>query len=318
MHGSTHDHDHHHHVGEGSERKLLLALLLTLGFAAIEALAGWHANSLALLGDAGHMLTDSLALGIAAMAALMARRPPSDRHSYGMARSKTLAAFVNALFMLLLIGALLWQSILRLDTPHRVDADTVTAVAVIGLLLNLVVAAMLSGHGHDMNTRAALLHVIGDLLGSVAALASGLLIKLTGWMPIDALLAMLIAGLIAASTLGLLRSAMHTLMNGVPRTLSLPEVGYRLAELPGVAGIHDLHIWELDEARIALSAHVSLRSMEDWPGVLKSLRDRAESDFGIAHMTFQPEPIEAMPLTYMSRDRRRADGSDPGVLSRSG
>ncbi|MCB1907581.1 MAG: cation transporter [Rhodocyclaceae bacterium] len=294
-----HSHGHHEQRAAGSERRLLLALALTLGFAGIEAAAGWHADSLSLLGDAGHMLTDSLALGIAALAAVLARRPPTPRHSYGLARSKTLAAFANALFMLLLISALLWQSLQRLDTPRPVDADTVTVVALIGLVINVVVATLLAGHGHDLNTRAALLHVIGDLLGSIAALASGVLIKLTGWMPVDALLAMLIAGLIAASTLGLLRSAMHTLMNGVPRDLSLPEVGRRLAGVDGVNGVHDLHIWELDDQRIALSAHVSVRDMGDWPQVLARLQRCAREAFGIEHPTFQPEPVAVQPLTYV-------------------
>ncbi len=306
---SHHDHDHSHDAPD-TGRRLVLALLLTLGFAVVEAVAGLYASSLALVGDAGHMLTDSLALGIAAMAAVLARRTPTERHSYGFARSKTLAAFANALFMLLLIGLLVWQSIARLSNPQPVNADTVTVVALIGLVINLVVAFMLSGHGHDLNTRAALLHVIGDLLGSVAALASGLLIKLTGWMPIDALLAMLIAGLIAASTLGLLRTAMHTLMNGVPSSLSLPEVGRSLAQVPGVADIHDLHIWELDERHIALSAHVSVRNMQEWPGVLERLKTRCGKAFGITHTTFQPEPIDVRPVRFVAGRRAPGDAED--------
>ncbi|MCB1914666.1 MAG: cation transporter [Rhodocyclaceae bacterium] len=317
MHGTQH-HEHHHdhpaHGAEtGTERRLLMALALTLGFAAIEALAGWHADSLALLGDAGHMLTDSLALGIAALAAVLARRPPTPRHSYGFARSKTIAAFANALFMLLLISALVWQSVQRLDAPRAVDAETVTLVALIGLAINIVVATMLSGHGHDLNTRAALLHVIGDLLGSIAALASGLLIQLTGWMPIDALLAMLIAGLIAASTVSLLRSAMHTLMNGVPRQLSLPAVGRRLAAVDGVRGVHDLHIWALDDQRIALSAHVSVRDMGAWPQVLTRLQRCAQQEFEIDHPTFQPEPMATRPLTYVPPPAPNPQG-ETGVI----
>jgi len=310
MHDHAHDHHHDHpHVQVDSSRRLVLALLMTLGFAFVEALAGMHAGSLALVGDAGHMLTDSLALGIAAMAAVLARRAPTERHSYGFARSKTLAAFANALFMLLLIALLVWQSIVRLGSPQPVNADTVTVVALIGLVVNIVVAFMLSGHGHDLNTRAALLHVIGDLLGSVAALASGLLIKLTGWMPIDALLAMLIAGLIASSTLGLLRSAMRTLMNGVPASLSLPEVGRALARVPGVTDIHDLHIWELDERHFALSAHVGVRELKDWPGVLERLEAYCHRDFGIAHTTFQPELPAARPVNFMRPEKRHGPGA---------
>lgn len=298
---SAHTHHPHHAHGEAQgtpARRLSLALMLTLGFAIIEAAAGWHARSLALIGDAGHMLTDSLALAIAALAAGLARRPPSARHSYGLARAKTLAAFANALFMVALIAVLLWQSIARLGAPQAIDADTVTVVALIGLVINLVVASMLSAHAHDLNARAALLHVIGDLLGSIAALASGVLIKLTGWTPIDALLAMLIAGLIAASTLGLLRSAMHTLLNGVPRDLSLPEVGRRLASIEGVDAVHDLHVWEIDDRQIALSAHLVMRELGAWPRILGEIRRRAEQEFGITHVTVQPElPAEA-PLRF--------------------
>lgn len=298
-----HHHDHHpdqedHRTG-GAERRLLAALALTLAFALVEAIAGWHAGSLALIGDAGHMLTDSFALGIAAMAALLARRPPTDRLSFGFARSKALAAFANALFMLVLIAVLLWQALQRLGEPRPIDADAVTVVAFIGLAVNIAVAAMLSGHHHDLNTRGALLHVLGDLLGSIAALASGVLIKLTGWTPLDPLLAMLIAGLIASSTIGLLRSAMHTLMNGVPRALSLPAVGQRLAGVEGVAGVHDLHIWEIDDGQVALSAHVLVRDPADWPEVLPRLQGVARDAFGIDHVTFQPEPLAAVPLRFV-------------------
>ena len=311
-----HDHHSHAHGADGpADRRLLLALALTLSFAFVEAIAGWFAGSLALIGDAGHMLTDSLALGIAAMAAALSRRPPTARLSFGLARSKALAAFTNALLMLILIGVLLWQAVRRLNTPHPVDADTVTVVALIGLMLNIVVAIMLSRGADDLNTRGALLHVVGDLLGSVAALASGVLIKLTGWMPIDALLAMLISGLIAASTVSLLRSAMHALLNGVPHDISLPEVGRSLASQEGVDTVHDLHIWALDDDHVALSAHIVVRDPASWPTLLPRLQQLALDQFGIAHVTFQPECVPTAPLRYVDRPAEDAEPGKSGAVA---
>ena len=296
---NAHSHGHGHSHGEGASRfALLFALCLTAGYAIIEALAGWWAGSLALLGDAGHMLTDSLALGLAAGAAWLARRPPSHRLTYGFGRAESLAAFVNGMFMLAVIVAISWHAILRLIEPQAVAGGTVTVVALIGLAINIGAAWLLSRGGSDLNTRAALLHVLGDLLGSVAALVAGLVIQFTGWMPIDPLLSMLICGLILASTLNLLRQVLTTLLDGVPESLSLREVGRAMAAVDGVTSVHDLHIWSLGSNRIALSAHIVVADTARWPDILTRLNALLEETFSIDHSTLQPELARAEPLVF--------------------
>ncbi|TVO55331.1 cation diffusion facilitator family transporter [Denitromonas halophila] len=305
MHDHGHGHTHGHHHGQAaSSAALLLALGLTLGFSFVEALAGWWASSLALLGDAGHMLTDSFALGLAAVAARLAQRPPSQRLSYGLGRMEALAALINGLLMIAVVAAIVWHAVERLLTPQTVAGGTVTVVALIGLIINIAAAWLLSRGGNDLNTRAALLHVMGDLLGSVAALAAGLIIQFTGWMPIDPLLSVLICGLILASTLSLLRQVFTTLLEGVPESLSLPEVGRSMAAVDGIVSVHDLHIWSLGAGRVALSAHVVITSLTDWPAVLPRLQTALASQFGIEHATLQPEVPRTEPIVFK---RKRGD-----------
>ena len=310
-----HDHDHHdhHHHDHSASRFLPLALALTLGFAAVEAVAGWWSGSLALLGDAGHMLTDAMSLGLAAIAARVAQRAPSNRHSYGLRRVEALAALVNSLFMLAVVGGLVWHAVERLLNPREVAGEAVIVVALGGLVLNIVVAWLLTRGEGDLNTRGALLHVIGDLLGSVAALASGVVILYTGWTPIDPMLTMLICGLILFSTLSLLRRVVHTLLEGVPDGLSLPEVGRAMATVDGVRSVHDLHIWSIDSRGTALSAHVVLANAARWPAVLEAERHLLHTRFGIEHATLQPELPPAQPLVFTPRGTRRAaPDSAPG------
>lgn len=266
--------------------------MLTLGFAAIEAVAGLISGSLALLGDAGHMLTDSLSLGLAAAAALLARRSPSVRHSYGLGRAEILAALVNASTMLVIVIWICLEAVERFAQPQPVQGGVVMLVALIGLLINLGAVWLLSGHGHDLNVRGALLHVLGDLLGSVAALVSGAVILVTGWTPIDPILSLLIVLLIAVSALRLLREALHALMEGVPLHLDLKRVGYSMAAVDGVVSVHDLHIWSVSSSKVALSAHIMLRHIDDWPEVLDGLRQLLAKRYAIEHVTLQPEVNE--------------------------
>ncbi|HRP24533.1 MAG TPA: cation diffusion facilitator family transporter [Thauera sp.] len=301
----SHEHGHqHHHHDHSASRFLPLALALTLGFAAVEAIAGWWSGSLALLGDAGHMLTDAMSLGLAAIAARVALRAPSHRHSYGLRRVEALAALVNSLLMLAVVGGLVWHAIDRLLEPRPILGEAVIVVALGGLVLNLVVAWLLTRGEADLNTRGALLHVMGDLLGSVAALASGLVIQFSGWTPIDPLLTMLICGLILFSTMSLLRRVVHTLLEGVPEGVSLPDVGRAMAAVPDVRSVHDLHIWSLDSRRTALSAHVVLADARRWPTVLAALRTMLQERFGIEHVTLQPELPPAQPLVFSPRAPR--------------
>ena len=288
-HHDEHDHAHHHHGAYTSARVLTFALVLTLGFAAVEALAGWWSGSLALLSDAGHMVTDSMSLALAAVAARLSVQPASATHSYGLRRVETLAGLLNGLAMLAVVAIIVWHAVERLLEPRAIQGMAVMLVAAIGLIVNLIVAWLLSRGEANLNTRAALLHVMGDLLGSVAALVAGMVIHFTGWTPIDPLLSMLICGLILAATLRLLRQAVHTLLDGVPPRITLPEVGTTMASVEGVTSVHDLHIWNLDSRETALSAHVVLMRAEDWPAVLPRLQSLLAARFGIGHITLQPE-----------------------------
>lgn len=292
MHGHRHHHAHDGHV-MGSTRKLLLALGLTLGFALVEAVAGWWSGSLALLGDAGHMLTDSMSLGLAAAAAMLAKRAPSPLHSYGFGRAEIVAALINALTMMAIVVLIGAEALDRLGSPEPVKGGIVMAVALVGLLINLGAAWLLSGDRHNMNVRAALLHVMGDLLGSVAALVSGIVIVFTGWTTIDPLLSLLIVVLILVSAVRVLREAVHALMEGVPLHLDLERVGHAMANVEGVISVHDLHIWSLSSKRVALSAHIVIADFNQWPQTLHRLQHDLDSQFAITHVTLQPEVAEA-------------------------
>lgn len=298
-HGAGHSHAHPGQPQHGST--LLAALLLTFAFAGVEALAGWWAGSLALLADAVHMLTDGSSLALAAAAAWLARRPPSLRHSYGFARAEVLAALVNSVLMLVLLGFIVHEAIGRIGTPRDIQGGTVVGVAVIGLMVNLVVAWLLSRGAQTLNSRAAMLHVLGDALGSVAAIVAGLVILITGWTPIDPLLSMLVAALILVSALRLVHEAVHILMEGVPFDLQLDTIGRELAALDGVLRVHDLHVWTLASGSIALSAHVEVRTLDDWPRILDAARHVLDAHHGIHHVTLQPETLTAQPLVHHAK-----------------
>ena len=284
--------DNHDHRPQAAGRMLWYVTGLTLAYAGVEAAIGWWAGSLALVADAGHMVNDAGALALAAAAAWVAKRPPSRLHSYGFGRAEFVAALVNSLGLLVLVTWLAVSAVQRLQNPQPVMGEAVSVTAAVGLLINILVAWLLSRGERNLNTRAALLHVAGDLLGSVAALIAGVVITFTGWMPIDPLLSLLIAALIVTSSLRLLREALHGLMEGVPLHLSLEEIGRAMAAVQGVTSVHDLHIWSLSGERVALSAHVVLKEIARWETVLAILQAMRRERFGIEHVTLQPEPAE--------------------------
>ena len=286
-HAHQHQHEQHHaHVHTGDA--LRFAAALTIAFAVVEAAGGWWTGSLALLSDAGHMLTDGAALGLGAIAAWMARRPPSTRHSYGLGRAEVVAALVNAGAMLVIVLGLGYEAIVRLKSPSAVNGPVAALIAAAGLVLNLWVMRRLAPH-EDMNTRAARLHVMGDVAGSVAALASGALIALTGWTRVDPLASLVICALITGSSVRLLRESLHALMEGVPHGMSVEAIGGEMARVDGVLSVHDLHVWTLSGSRTALSAHVVVRSMGQWERTLAELQRRLHERYGIDHVTLQPE-----------------------------
>lgn len=287
-----------HHHGEKPHRGFRWAVALTLGFAAVEAGGGIWAGSLALISDAGHMFTDALALALAALGAWVAARPPSLRHSYGLLRAEVIAGLINSLIMLLVITWIVVKAVERLLAPQPVAGGAVMAIAVIGLLINVLVALVLSRGEQSLNSRAALLHVLGDLLGSMAALMAGAVIYFTGWMPIDPILSLAVAALILVSTVQLLRQALHVLMEGVPGNLNLEEVGLEMAGISGVRRVHDLHIWNLSSGRVALSAHIELENLSAWPEILDRTRATLHDRFHIEHVTLQPEITPPLKARY--------------------
>jgi cobalt-zinc-cadmium efflux system protein len=283
------DAKHAHSKQVSNQNLLLIALILTLGFSGVEGTAAYFANSLALISDAGHMVTDAAALGLALLAQIISRRPPSAKHSFGFGRAEALAAFVNSIVMLALVVWIVFEAISRFYDPHKVDGLTVTVVAAIGLLMNIVVAWVLSRDKKSVNTRAALVHVIGDLLGSVAALIAGVVIQFTGWMPIDAILSILVSLLILKSTISILRESYHFLMEGVPLHIDYLAVGNDLRAVPGVLAVHDLHVWEMTPSFPALIGHIEINEMQDWPAIMSRINTMLIDKHGIDHVTLQPE-----------------------------
>jgi len=283
------DAKHSHSKEVSNQNLLLIALVLTLGFSGVEAAAAYFAGSLALISDAGHMVTDAAALGLALLAQIIARRPPSPKHSFGFGRAEALAAFVNGIAMLALVAWIVGEALTRFFTPHQVDGLTVTVVAAVGLLMNIIVAWVLSHDKKSVNTRAALVHVMGDLLGSVGALIAGLVIQFTDWMPADALLSIFVSLLILKSTFSILRESYHFLMEGVPLHIDYLEVGSDLKKVPGVLAVHDLHVWEMTPSFPALIGHIEIAQMSEWPDIMGRINSMLLDKHGIDHVTLQPE-----------------------------
>ena len=296
MNAHAHAHAHAHTPTHESDRPAFLtALGITFGYAVVELGGGLWSGSLALVGDAGHMFSDSLALGLAAGAAWLSRRPPGVRHSYGLARAEVIGATVNGLLMIAIIVVLVVEAVERLLDPRPVMAIPVMAIAALGLVVNAGVAFILSRGHRTLNVRGALVHVIGDLLSSIAALIAGAVIYATGWLLIDPILTLAITVLILVTTLKLLRDALHVLMEGVPAAVDFAEIGGALAALPGVAAVHDLHVWSIGSDRAALSAHLEIERLESWPTVLQSAQGVLRHRFGIEHVTLQPEAALRVP-----------------------
>lgn len=285
---------HSHSKQVSNQNLLLIALVLTLGFSGVEGAAAYFANSLALISDAGHMVTDAAALGLALLAQIISRRPPSPKHSFGFGRAEALAAFVNSIAMLALVVWIIVEAISRFYDPHKVDGLTVTVVAAVGLVMNIVVAWVLSRDKKSVNTRAALIHVMGDLLGSIAALIAGVVIQLTGWMPIDAILSILVSLLILKSTVSILRESYHFLMEGVPLHIDYLQVGRDLKSVPGVLAVHDLHVWEMTPSFPALIGHIEIANIQEWPEIMVGINAMLLEKHGIDHVTLQPEEVSVV------------------------
>ena len=292
-HGHPHDaaHDHHHHHADGSARRLKLALALTTSVMLVEAVGGWWTNSLALLADAGHMLTDAGSLLLAVLAMGHAARPADARHSYGHGRFPVLAAFVNGLLLLAVSAWIAFEAVARLITPEPVQGWTLAAIATVGLLANLAAFAFLhGGHEHDLNRRGAAAHVLSDLLGSVAAVSAGLIIVFTGWMRADPLLSIFAALLIVRTGIRVTRESAHVLLEGAPPNLDLRAITTALpGAVAGVSSVHHVHAWSITPGDNLMTLHAVLTADADADQTLSRIQAWLLQTHRIGHVTVQVE-----------------------------
>ena len=294
-HGPDHDHAvEHGPVGRSTQRgRLRWVLGITTAFMVAEAVGGWLSGSLALLADAGHMLTDAGALALSLFAMRMAQRPANTEKTFGYVRLEILAALVNGATLLVIAGLIVVEAWRRLRDPVAVDAGVMLGIAVLGLGVNIAGALLLHGHAHgNLNMRGAYLHVLGDLLGSVGAIAAGLVILFTGWTPADPLISVVIALLILYGAWNLVKEATDVLLEAAPAHIDVAEVVEDLRNIPGLDQVHDVHVWTLTSGFVALSAHGVIDDPADHSGVLEEVRSRMKRR-GIGHVTFQ---IEMRPL----------------------
>jgi cobalt-zinc-cadmium efflux system protein len=305
------EHHHHHHrlsqahihggrVNDASRdadhatpmRRLRGALAVTAVFLVIEVVGGLLANSLALLADAGHMLTDVAALALSLFVAWFSRQPASPQRTYGYLRWEVLAAFLNGATLLLISVWIVWEAVLRLRSPEQLQSGLMLVVAVAGLVVNLVVARMLHAPGSSsLNVRAAYLHVLGDLLGSVGTVAAAVIIRWTGWVAADPIASVIMALLILRGTWGVVRESVDVLLESTPSHISLGSVRTQLEAIPGVESVHDLHVWTVTSGLVAMSAHAIVRESDRHQHVLEHVHD-AMRLFGIDHVTVQLERRE--------------------------
>ncbi len=284
------DHDRPARV---DRRPLVVALAITTTFFFVELAGAYISNSLALLADAAHMLTDIAAIGLALFAMWLAGRETRPERTFGYLRAEILAALVNAVSLIVLAIYIFWEAWRRFQEPPEVESGPLLVVAVAGMLANIAAAWVLSrgaGHRDNLNTRGAFLHVLGDLLGSVATIVAALVIAFTGWYAADPILSVLIGGLVVFGAWSLLRESVDVLLEAAPRGVVIADVRRAMDAVPGVAGIHDLHVWTVTSGLTALSAHVETENLANWETCMKTLATMLREQFGIAHATLQPEP----------------------------
>lgn len=294
-----HDHPHghaHHGAAGGRGRKLLFAFVLTTLTMLAEVAGGLWSGSLALLADGGHMMVDALALLMAFVGAWMATRPADARRSYGYGRMEVLVGFVNALSQFVLVGWIVYEAAIRLAHPGEILSGTMLVVAIAGLLVNLLVLRTLHGHAHDdVNLAGASLHVLGDLLGSVAAVLAALAIRWFGWLWADPVLSLLVSLLILNSAWRLLRRSAHILLEGVPDGLDSQEVEEALRDADAsIRGIHHLHVWQLASGSRMATLHAELHESAASGPALRAINRMLRERFDIQHVTVQIDPGECL------------------------
>ena len=287
-------HDHNHpHVHAPDDRlavgRLRLALIFTAAFLVAEVLGGLVTNSLALLADAGHMLTDVGALALSLFVVWFSRQPASPAKTYGYLRWEVLAALINGAALLAISAAILWEAVARLRTPEAVASGWMLAVALGGLAVNAASAWVLHpAHSHSLNARGAYLHVLGDLLGSLGTVVAAIILRTTGWLAADPVASIVVTLLVVRSAWRLVRESVDVLLEATPAHISLGAVRSQLESIPGIEGVHDLHVWTVSSGLVAMSAHAVVQDPDQHQSVLERTI-LAMKRFGIAHVTMQIE-----------------------------
>lgn len=284
-------HTHSHGEGDANRGRLLAAFSVTALFMVAEVVGGWLSGSLALLADAGHMLTDAAALLMALLAVQFARRKPNARHTFGMLRLTTLAAFVNALALLVITALIVWEAVRRFYQPQPVAGGMMLGIAIAGLLANLLSFWLLhrGSEEKNLNVRAAALHVMGDLLGSVGAIIAALVIMYTGWTPADPILSILVSLLVLRSGWALLRESLHELLEGAPASINVDKLARDITRnIPEVRNVHHLHLWQVGEKPV-LTLHVQVIPPHDHDALLHRIHHYLHETCQIAHATVQME-----------------------------
>ena len=292
-----HDHDHHGHSHAPADfgRAFAIGITLNIAFVATEAFYGFLSNSMALIADAGHNLSDVLGLAIAWLAAGLAKRPPSGRYSYGYKGATILASLTNAVVLLVAMGALAWEAMQRFVTPEPVESRTIIIVAAIGIVINLATALLFAkGRHDDINIRGAYLHMAADAGISAAVVAAGFAIMATGWLWLDPTITLVIVAVIVWATWGLLRESLSMSLQAVPRTVDVAAVRQFLGTRPGVISLHDLHVWGMSTTEVAMTAHLVMDGKHPGDAFLMHLSRELKHHHGISHVTVQ---IETDPRT---------------------
>lgn len=288
-----HQHHHHHSHDHGLSnynRAFIVGITLNVGFVGVEALYGFLTNSLSLLADAGHNLSDVLGLGLAFVASWLVRLRPTQRYTYGLRRSSILAALFNAIFLMVAMGAIAWEAIRRFNHPLPVSGGTMIGVALIGIVINGVTAMMfMSGRERDLNIQGAFLHMAGDTLVSVGVVLAGIAIQVTGWLWFDPVVSLIIVAVIVIGTWNLLRDSVNLALDAVPAGINPQAVRTYLTELPGVVQVHDLHIWAMSTTETALTAHLVMLTGNPGDAFLSRISMELHDNFNIEHTTIQVE-----------------------------
>jgi cobalt-zinc-cadmium efflux system protein len=302
----AHSHNHgHSHEPSSYNRAFIISVALNTGFVIIEAVYGIFANSLALLADAGHNLSDVLGLLLAWGASILARRLPTPRRTYGLRRSSILAALLNAILLLITSGAIAWEAIRRFLEPSPVSGGTIICVAAIGIVINTVSALMfMSGRENDLNIRGAFLHLVADAVVSLGAVLAGIAIVTTGWLWFDPVISLIIVVVIVVGTWKLLQESINLVTDAVPAGIEPLAVRTYLTELPGVTGVHDLHIWGMSTTETALTVHLVIPGGFPGDAFLARVVEELHDNFSIEHPTIQVETGDASyPCTFVSDKR---------------